>query len=248
MESLTVLLCFVSQLYALKCALDQKAGDYYGEGRKSTCQGDTCWLFYDPILDQYMQDCLIGIARETGCRRLIVENKVDSYLCYCNHSDNCNAEFPTFHPNNQTATWAAGSFPYTNMLPKTMTCRTGPIEVSVPMNTVSTIDWTNTTTGAGTVKAFGCYMNGDIKMPREGNITIWFEPEYYLKIRTSRLYSLEPMLWNQDPPAIIPGSLFAIQVYPTIQSLKKYCRGVKKGKTCKVGLMSLKICQLATIH
>ncbi|CAJ0574195.1 unnamed protein product, partial [Mesorhabditis spiculigera] len=192
---------------------------------KSACLGDTCWLFYDPALQQYARDCLTGITRVPGCRRAIVNQKADSYLCYCNHSAKCNAEFPVFHENNQTVTWAEKSLPNTDVIPQMLTCGNEAFpELTIPINAAPTVDWLNVTTATITKEAPGCYINGDIKMPRDENFTVTFRTDYIAKSRQAYLFALDPTIWIADMPILFPGSLYATQFFPYIQDVQKFCR------------------------
>ncbi|CAJ0564392.1 unnamed protein product, partial [Mesorhabditis spiculigera] len=224
---LIFILALVDQVKTLKCVVDQKAPDFLDESPKSTCLGDTCWLFYDPALQQYARDCLTGITREPGCRRAIVNQKADSYLCYCNHSAKCNAEFPVFHENNQTVTWAEKSLPNTDVIPQMLTCGNEAFpELTIPINAAPTVDWLNVTTATITKEAPGCYINGDIKMPRDENFTVTFRTDYIAKSRQAYLFALDPTIWIADMPILFPGSLYATQFLSYIQDVQKFCREV----------------------
>ncbi|CAJ0575657.1 unnamed protein product, partial [Mesorhabditis spiculigera] len=218
---------FLHHANCLKCVVNETTPARFGAS--PTCEGDTCWLFYDPWMQHYARDCMTGIAREPGCRRAVVDRKDNMYLCYCNHSTKCNTEFPVFHDQNRTVTWAGKNLPNTDVIPQKVTCGTEFFqhELTVPANLAPTIDWLNvTTTVTTTNEAAGCYINGYINMPRDVNLTATFRADLLIQARQEYLFALDPALWEAAFPILFLGSLYAIQFFPYRQVFQKFCREV----------------------
>ncbi|CAJ0564384.1 unnamed protein product, partial [Mesorhabditis spiculigera] len=90
----------------LKCHSQHTNAYPLPEHKKTECVGEKCWILKNAQTKQVSRDCMWGFQFKIGCDLLeITKDNVTTqyFLCFCNNTNNCNSELPTFDTTKNEA-------------------------------------------------------------------------------------------------------------------------------------------------